>query len=280
MNFFKDKHALITGGSSGIGLALSKRLAKEGCKVAILSRQEILLQSAVDEISRLTPEGSLPVIPLQADVTKRQELKTVLEAYTSQHGIPDIVINCAGVSHPGTFTSLKHEVFQWMMDVNYFGTVNVLKLLVPGMKVRRSGHIVNISSMAGFLGIYGYTAYSASKFAVSGFTDVLRSEMKPYNIKVSIVFPPDTQTPQLEYEEKFKPFITKQVASSAKLMSAEAVADEIVRRVARGKYIVLPGFEAKAFYALQNLLGRRVYPVLDLLIGNAISKLRIGKQSE
>lgn len=280
MNFFKDKHALITGGSSGIGLALAKRLVSEGCKVAILSRQEILLQSAVEEISKLAPEGSSPVIPLQADVTKRHELKTVLEDYKSKYGIPDIVINCAGVSHPGTFTSLKHEIFHWMMDVNYFGTVNVLKLLVPEMKSRRSGHIVNISSMAGFLGVYGYTAYSASKFAVSGFTDVLRSELKPYNIKLSIVFPPDTQTPQLEYEEKFKPYITKQVASSATLMSAEAVADEIVRRVARGKYIILPGFEAKAFYALQNLLGRRVYPVIDLLVRNAISKLRIGKHSE
>lgn len=275
MNYFQEKSVLITGGSSGIGLALAVKLAGLGCKVAILSRQESLLQSAVEEITKATPAGTPPVIPLQADVTKRHELKSVLDAFTSQHGIPDLVINSAGVSHPGTFTSLKPEIFHWMMDVNYFGTVNVLKILVPGMKSRRSGHIVNISSMAGFLGVYGYTAYSASKFAVSGFTDVLRSELKPYNIKLSIVFPPDTQTPQLEYEEKFKPYITKQVASSAKLMSAEAVADEIVRRVSRGKYIILPGFEAKAFYLLQNLMGRRVYPIIDLLIQNAISKFKI-----
>jgi 3-dehydrosphinganine reductase len=275
MNYYQGKSVLITGGSSGIGLALAVRLAGEGCKVAILSRQESLLQNAVVQITKSLPAGSPAVIPLQADVTKRQELKSILDAYTTEHGVPDLVINSAGVSHPGTFTSLKPEIFHWMMDVNYFGTVNVLKLLVPGMKSKRSGHIVNISSMAGFLGVYGYTAYSASKFAVSGFTDALRSELKPYCIKVSIVFPPDTQTPQLEYEEKFKPFITKQVAGSAKLMSAEAVAAEIVRSVARGKYIILPGFEAKAFYALQNLIGRRIYPVIDMLVKDAIRKLKL-----
>ncbi len=276
MNFYQGKSALITGGSSGIGLALAKNFVREGCNVTILSRQESILQSAVAEISSVKPSSHLTVIPLQADVTKHQELKSVLHAYTTQYGIPDIVVNSAGVSHPGTFTTLKPEIFHWMMDVNYFGTVYVLKELVPEMKTRRSGHIINISSMAGFLGIYGYTAYSASKFAVSGFTDALRSELKPYNIKVSIVFPPDTQTPQLEYEEKYKPFITKQVAGSAKLMSAEAVAAEIARRVARGNYIILPGFEAKLFYTLQNLMGRRLYPIIDLLIRDAISKLKIG----
>ena len=213
---------------------------------------------------------------IQADVTKRDELQAILDGFTSQHGMPDIVINCAGVAHPGTFTSLKPEIFDWMMDVNYFGTVNVLKTLVPGMKARRTGVIVNISSIAGFLGIYGYTAYSASKFAVTGFTDALRSELKPFNIKVALVFPPDTQTPQLEYEEKYKPFITKQVAGSAKLMSTETVADEIVRKVARGRYIILPGMEGKLIFVLQNLLGRRVYPVIDLLVRNAISKVKIG----
>ena len=276
MNFYQGKSALITGGSSGIGLALAKNFVREGCNVTILSRQESILQSAVAEISSVKPSSHLTVLSLQADVTKHQELKSVLHAYTTQYGIPDIVVNSAGVSHPGTFTTLKPEIFHWMMDVNYFGTVNVLKELVPDMKTRRSGHIINISSMAGFLGIYGYTAYSASKFAVSGFTDALRSELKPYNIKVSIVFPPDTQTPQLEYEEKYKPFITKQVAGSAKLMSAEAVAAEIARRVARGNYIILPGFEAKLFYTLHNLMGRRLYPIIDLLIRDAISKLKIG----
>lgn len=276
MKFYQNKSALITGGSSGIGLALAKRLVGEGCKVAILSRQQNLLQKASAEILEVTPEGVPLVTLIQSDVTKRQELNTILDNYKAAHGIPDIVINCAGVTHPGTFTMLKPEIFDWLMEVNYFGTVNVLKNIVPGMKTRRSGLIINISSIAGFMGIYGYTAYSASKFAVTGFSDALRSELKPYKVNVSIVFPPDTQTPQLDYEEKFKPFITKQVSGSAKLMSASDVADEIVRKAARGKYIILPGTEGKLFFVLQNLLGRRLYPIIDMMIGSAITKVRLG----
>jgi len=276
MDFYRGKSVLITGGTSGIGLALASLLIKEHCHVAILSRQQVLIDTALAELSQVAPIGAPNVIPIQADVTKRAELNEILDGYTSQHGVPDIVINCAGVAHPGTFTSLKPEIFDWLMDVNYFGTVNVLKNLVPVMKNRHSGVIVNISSVAGFIGIYGYTAYSASKFAVTGFTDALRSELKPYGIQVSIVFPPDTKTPQLDYESKFKPYITQQVAGSASLMSAEAVASEIIRKVAHKKYIILPGSEGKLFYTLKNLAGRNLYPVLDMMVKNAIGKIKMG----
>jgi 3-dehydrosphinganine reductase len=131
--------------------------------------------------------------------------------------------------------------------------------------------------MAGILGVYGYSAYGASKFAVTGFTDVLRSELKPYNVQVSIVFPPDTDTPQLKYESQFKPFITKEVAGSASLMSAEAVAKEILKAVARGKYMIIPGSEGKILYIAKNLLGRAMYPVMDILVYSAIKKLKFGK---
>jgi 3-dehydrosphinganine reductase len=161
-----------------------------------------------------------------------------------------------------------------MMDVNYFGTVNVLKILVPEMQKRKSGTIVNISSIAGFIGVYGYTAYGASKYAVAGFTDALRSELKPYNIHVSVVFPPDTDTPQLEYEDQFKPFITREIAGSAKLMSADFVADEIIKKVSKGKYVILPGSEGKLLYFAQHLLGRTLYPVMDIMVRSSIQKLR------
>jgi len=192
-------------------------------------------------------------------------------------GVPDIVINSAGVAHPGRFTALPLEIFHWMMDVNYFGTVNVVKLLLPEIQERHSGTVVNISSMAGFIGVYGYSAYGASKFAITGFSDVLRSELKPYGVQVSVVFPPDTDTPQLKYESQFKPFITKEVAGSASLMPADAVAKETLDAVAKGKYIILPGSEGKLMFVAQNLLGRGLYPVMDMMVNSAIKKLRFGK---
>lgn len=277
MNYFDKKSVLITGGSSGIGLALAKKLVKLNSRVTILSRQMSLLENAQRDLQQENPNPDQPVILLQADVTKPEELNDILNHYIDTHGLPDIVINSAGVTHPGTFTSLKPEIFHWLMDVNYFGTVNVLQNLVPKMKSRRSGIVVNISSMAGFIGVYGYTAYSASKFAVTGLTDALRSELKPYHIQVSIVFPPDTQTPQLEYEKKIKPFITQKVAGSASLMTADAVAEEILKKISHGSYIIIPGTEGKLIYLAKNLTGRNFYPIIDLMVKDAISKLRFGR---
>lgn len=270
------KLALITGGTSGIGYALANELVNAGCSVAILARHKEMLDSAVSTLSKSALSDQQRIIPIQADVVKRAELNQELDTFTATHGIPDLVINSAGVAHPGTFTALKPESFDWMMDVNYFGTVNVLKNLVPEMQKRRSGTIVNISSIAGFIGLYGYTAYGASKFAVSGFSDALRSELKPYGIHVSVVFPPDTQTPQLDYETKYKPFITKELAGSTNLMSSEAVAQEIIKQVNRNKYIILPGAEGKLLYFAHNLLGGGLYPVMDFLVRQAIRKIQFG----
>lgn len=277
MNFYANKSVLITGGSSGIGLALSTLLVGTCRSLTILSRQKERLAEASDQLQQLPGSHATQIITLQADITKRDEISLVLDDYLREYGTPDIVINCAGAAHPGTFTSLDPEIFDWLMNVNYFGTVNVLKSLVPGMKSRKSGIIVNISSIAGFLGIYGYTAYSASKFAITGFSDALRSELKPYRIQLSIVFPPDTKTPQLDYEDQFKPYITQQLSSTANLMSAENVAKEILKKVAKRKYMILPGSEGKLLFTAKNLLGKSLYPVMDLLVNDAIRKLKLGE---
>ncbi len=276
MSFYQNKLALITGGSSGIGLALAKGIAAQGGDVAILARHQDSLDAAKKEIDSVKKDQTQNVYTINADITQVDSITPALTKFKSSVGLPDIVINSAGVAQPGKFASQKPEIFHWMMDVNYFGTVNVLKDIVPEMQQRHSGVVVNISSMAGIIGVYGYSAYGASKFAVSGFTDVLRSELKPYQIQVAIVFPPDTDTPQLKYESQFKPFITKEVAGSANLMSAEAVAKETLSAIARGKYIIIPGSEGKLLYFAKNLLGRGMYPVMDMMVRSAIGKLKFG----
>lgn len=276
MEFYNEKLALITGGTSGIGYSLAEKMVQQGCNVAILARHADMLQLAMTSLTALRINDHQKIITIQADVVKRAELNLRLKEFSEQNGIPNIIINCAGVAHPGTFSALKPEIFDWMMDVNYFGTVNVLKYFVSAMQKRRSGTIVNISSIAGFIGLYGYTAYGASKFAVSGFSDALRSELKPYGIQVSVVFPPDTQTPQLEYESRYKPFITKELSGSANLMSSEKVAGVILDQVARKKYIIIPGNEGKLLYILHNLLGGSLYPVMDFIVRLAIKKIKLG----
>jgi 3-dehydrosphinganine reductase len=159
-----------------------------------------------------------------------------------------------------------------MMDVDFYGMVHVTKALLPDMIIRRSGYIVNISSLAAVLGIFGYTAYGASKFAVRGFSESLRAEMKKYQIGVSIVYPPDTDTPQLAYENRFKPFETKALSAGSGMLTPEAVAAAILKGVRRGRYVVLPGIEGKLLYRLSSLFGGAINNVFDLIVSQAQNK--------
>jgi 3-dehydrosphinganine reductase len=269
---FKKKNVLITGGSSGIGLAAACLLAQKGANVWLLARPGEKLADALKKVKSAAqdPDQSFGVV--EADVANVRQVSQAISRVIQSIGLPDLVINSAGVAHPGYVQETDLKIFHWMMDVNYFGTVNVIKELLPGMIERKSGYIVNISSMAGFLGVFGYTAYGASKYAVRGFSDALRAEMKPHGIGVSVVFPPDTDTPQLSYEKQFKPAETKDLTGSGGMMDPERVAKIILSGIERGKYLILPGIENKIIYRLSGILVNTVYPVMDWLIAQAQNK--------
>lgn len=265
---FAGKVALITGGSSGIGLALAKQLAAGGARVWINGRRQEVLEAAAAEVQ--AAGGTCR--PLRADVADPEQARGLVEAVAARDGLPDLLINSAGITRPGYVEELGLDVFRRMMEVNYFGTVNTVKAVLPGMLARGSGQIINIASGAAFLGVFGYSAYGASKYAVRGFSDVLRAEMKPRGVAVSIVFPPDTDTPQLAGEAPFKPPETKAVSGSARVLSPERVAKAILKGVRARRYVILPGFDIWFFYHLSNVLGNGVYPVMDKMIAAARRK--------
>lgn len=264
------KLALVTGGSRGIGLAVSKELAARGASVWIAARDGERLDLARQQIEHARRGDGQRVGTLTLDVADADQVASVLGAFVGDIGAPDILVNCAGVAHPGHFEELDLEIFRWMMDVNYFGTVHVTKAIVPGMIARGSGHIVNVSSIAGFLGVYGYSAYGASKFAVAGFSDVLRAEMKPLGIDVSVVFPPDTDTEQLAYESQYKPAVAKALSGTATVLSPKTVARSIVKGVARRRFLIHPSYGGLLYFRGQSLLGGLVYPLMDLLVSRAV----------
>ncbi len=263
---------LITGGSSGIGLALAKKLVQSGTDICILARDAAKLENAKSELSKLKSVQSQQIYTLQADVTDYAQLEKVLTDFVSVRGWPDLVINSAGVTYPGYFQELDVDIFHWLMEINYYGTVHVLKILTPGMIEQGSGTILNISSQAGFVGVFGYSGYSASKYAVRGFSDVIRSELKPLGIQVSVAFPPDTETPQLAFEEPLKPYETRFIAGTTKVQTADAVADVILKAMGKGKYIIIPGFDGKLVYRAVNLIGNLVYPLMDTMVRTAQKK--------
>ncbi len=269
---YNHKVAYVTGGSSGIGLAVAKELSRCGASVWLIARRKERLEAAIQEVRKECRDTSQIFGMLPLDVSDASQTLPGLAGLIAQSGPPDVVVNSAGVAHPGYFEELPLEVFYEMMAVNYFGTVHVIKAVIPSMIQRRSGLIINISSIAGYLGTFGYTAYGASKFAIRGFSDTLRAEMKPRGIQVSVVFPPDTQTPELEYENQFKPDETRELSGNAKLMLPEQVAHIILTEAARGRQFILPGAMNKMIYHLFRLIGGWGYPLMDFLVADAQKK--------
>jgi len=270
--YFEKKNVLITGGSSGIGMCIARELVQMGASVCLLARNQDKLDEAVNQLSSFKKDEQQHIRSLSADVADTQKLIELIPEYLSKNPTPDVLINAAGVARPGYVEELDLEIYKWTMDIDFHGTVNMTKLLLPHFLERGSGHIINFSSLAGVLGVFGYTAYSAAKFAVRGFTDVLRAEMKPHGIKVSIVYPPDTDTPQLSWENQYKPFETRVIANSDKPIPAETVARAVLKAAARNKYAIVPGLSAKLTYLLGTTLSNLVYPIMDLLVADAIKK--------
>lgn len=281
---WQGKIALITGGSSGIGFAIAQSLAAQGTSVWVLARGAEGLKSALESVNcRENQHCGM----ISADVTDWDQVSAAVAQVETEVGVPDLVINSAGVAHPGYFQDLEIEIFHWTTEVNYYGTVYVCKAVLPGMVARGSGQIVNISSGAAFIGRFGYSAYAPTKYALQGFSDVLRAELKPLGIDVSIVFPPDTDTPQLKYEKELQPLETKALSGIANLISPNwdgratlftpaQVADMILPKIEQRKYMILPGFEMKMLYWLSRLVGSGIYPILDWLIARAQRNLQRG----
>ena len=237
------QHVMITGGSSGIGKATARLYAARGYDVSILARRQDVVDAAVVEIDATRGSVGGRTIGYSTDVSDQDATSVTVSNVVSELGVPDILVTSAGIAVPGYFEDLPMENFRQHMDINYFGTLHALKAVLPAMRERGSGHVAMVSSGAGLIGIFGYTSYSPTKFALRGLAESLRGELKGDGISVSIVYPPDTDTPQLIEESKTKPEETKAMTASAKMWSPEDVASKIVKGIDKGKFAIAPGWE-------------------------------------
>jgi len=269
---FNNKIALVTGGSSGIGLAVAILLAQKGCNVWLLARNQDRLQSALTQVEAACKSQDQKCGFIAADISNIDQTNKAVMDVTRHAGAPDILINSAGEVYPVLFCEMDCSISHKLMEINYFGMVHITRACLPAMITRRSGYIVNISSVYGFLAGYGYTAYCASKYAVRGFTDALRSELKPLGIGISIVFPQNTATPQLDYENTLKSPLMKAIDTTG-TMTADAVARAIMRGISRGQYVIIPGAEGKFYFWLSHLLGTGIYRIMDMVVASAQKKI-------
>ncbi len=179
----RNKTWLITGASQGLGLSLTKQLLEQGHQVAAISRSEAALRKAVGFTN-----GHF--LPLQAAVTDEAAVGRAIDAAIKQFGNIDVVVNNAGYGLGGSIEELTDKETRANFDVNVFGTLNVIRKVMPYLRAQRSGHIFNISSIGGYASYAGaFSIYAATKFAVFGFSEALATDVKPFGIKVTIVAP-------------------------------------------------------------------------------------------
>lgn len=266
-----NQHIIITGGSSGIGKATAQRLFSQGANVSIIARDRAKLEQAKAEIEPCCLRPSQQVLALSADVANRLQAEQAVNRAIEQLGSPDVLMTCAGIAHPGYFRELPIEIFERTMAVNYFGSLYCIRATLPAMEQQGKGQIVIISSGAGLVGIYGYTPYCPSKFALRGLAESLRGELKRSGIGVSIVYPPDTDTPQLAEENKTKPPETKAITATASLWSADAVAQAILKGIEQRSFMITPGQEMTVLARLHSLIGPGLQWYFDRLVAQVAS---------
>ena len=179
----KNKIWFVTGASKGLGLALVKKLLKEGYRVAATSRNVNELQQAVGADREV-------FLPLAVDLKNESSVEKGIKDTVAHFGAIDVVVNNAGYGLAGSLEELSDEEVRQNFDINVFGVLNVIRKVLPYMRKQRSGHFFNIASVGGFVGSFpGFGSYTATKFAMHGFSESLAAEVKPFGITVSIVSP-------------------------------------------------------------------------------------------
>lgn len=260
MGYLNRKRVFITGGSSGIGLSVALRLAAAGAHVAIAARGADRLESALAEIRANAARGDQVLIAKVLDVTDRQAVKRVAVETLDELGGLDILIANAGTAQAGWLQELPDSAFDEQVKVNYLGHVNVVRAFLPHLMAQGHGDICLVSSMLGAVGSFGYTAYCGSKFAVAGFAEALRHELHPHGVRVTLFYPPTTETPGLERENVSKPLSVWLFESDSgfnKVHEADAVARALLGAIEKGRFGSTAGLESRLL-----LLGYRHLPGL------------------
>ncbi|MGC1510283.1 SDR family NAD(P)-dependent oxidoreductase [Ketobacter sp. MCCC 1A13808] len=260
MKNLRGKVAAITGAGSGIGQALAVSLAGLGCHVAISDNNE----AGLDQTEALVASMGVKVSAVLLDVADREAVYTWAEGVVADMGQVNLIFNNAGVALSETVENMGYENFEWLMNINFWGVVYGTKAFLPYLKTAGEGHIINISSVFGMIGVPTQSAYNAAKFAVKGFTESLREEMaiEGYNINVTCVHPGGIKT-NIARSGRFgdggkagtsDPVKAAKMFDKAARTTPDEAAQIIISGVLKNKPRVLIGADARVIDTLQRLL--------------------------
>jgi dehydrogenase/reductase SDR family member 7B len=260
----KDKVAIITGGTSGIGKALAVEFGKAGAKIVVTGRNTDNLKETEAYLDSL----GIDTLALQADVSKERDNVRMVQETITRFGKIDILINNAGISMRALFEDLHLDVFRKVMDINFYGTVYATKYCLPHI-LKTQGSIIGISSIVGYRGTPARTGYAASKYAMHGFFEVLRTEVMKRGVHVMIACPNFTGS------NIRKTALTADGAQQGetpreedKMMSAEEVAKHILKATTKRKRELIITFQGK----LVVFLNKWFPAMMDKIVYNHMAK--------
>ena len=255
MSFFSETVAVITGAGSGMGRCLAQQLAAEGASLALADLNE----KGLGETRELLGAAHGKITSHLVDVAKEEHVREFAVSVEAEHGRSSLLFNNAGVALLGNFEEISLENFRWLMDVNFWGVIYGTSYFLPMLRREQRAHIVNTSSLLGFVGAIGQSAYCASKFAVRGFTESLRHELKDTSVTVTCVHPGFVRTSIAKsarrgdraaaglYDESMARF--QRIARTG----PEVAAAKILEGVAKGKARVLIGLDSQFVDLWQRL---------------------------
>ena len=258
---FQDKHVVITGGSSGLGLELARQLVAQGAKLSLVARSESKLDQAASNLHQLQPAARVVVQSL--DVRSEESARAGMQQLVLANGDIDIMINSAGILREGPFQSLPMNDFREVMETNYFGLLIATRAALPSL-LKTRGRLVNIASMAGLTGAFGYTSYCASKHAIVGLSEALRYELKPKGIIVQLVCPGEFDSPMVDALERTRSPENRAHALTIPKLSVTSVAAATLAGISSNRFLIVPGTLTR-----WTALALRYFPSLARYLGDA-----------
>ncbi|XP_020290827.1 3-ketodihydrosphingosine reductase [Pseudomyrmex gracilis] len=241
----KNKHVVVTGGSSGIGKCVAITAAKHGANVTIIARDVQKLEAAKNEILHACEDKDaqkVEYVSLDLGASYKNVEKAITDLERTMGPIY-MLVNCAGTAVAAKIEDTSADDLNKMIQINFLGTYYCIKAVAQRMKASKEGIIVLTSSQAALLGIFGYSAYCSTKFALRGLAESIAMELRPYNISVTLSLPPDTDTPGYAIEERSKPLETKLISQTATLARPEDVAEKLFRDALAGIFFSTIGME-------------------------------------
>lgn len=262
MKNLNQKIAVVTGAGSGLGRALAICLNQSGAHLALCD----LNQAGLVETKALLSQQALNCSLHTVDVSNYDAMKNFADEVIETHKQVDILINNAGITlSPKPFTSISHEQFEKVININMWGVYHGIRHFLPHLSQQEEASIINISSLAGLLGIYGYSPYSMSKFAVRSLSEVLQMELHGTGTSVLAVYPGGIKTniiknaPDLSDEKREE---SHQSFTSTAFMTPEKAAKKIVRAMQKKRKRLILGADAKIVNMIRNLFPSRYTTLL------------------